>query len=267
MCRKLAASFFITLSIFGAAKAIAVDLSGQVITSDGTPICALVLASGKNTFSCGPSGPFELTGLPTEPDGTIKLQVYADGFLPNVTTLRNFGYQTVTMTRAGSCPVDDGLSGGSLDGVYQVLRATVHYNDDTIIDSAGPGFSVSGNLVVSGNTMSLQASATIDGQTSSISTNATFVDNSYYLDWREQGFSITERAAIVERGDKLVMSFNSNAIGEDFNEITYFAKVSGASSVRAASTLIQGSSFSSNLPGIGFGELIQLMGAQSLLED
>ena len=86
--------------------AIVGNLSGYITTDDVVPIpiCTMVLASGKYMFSCNPNGEFSLSNLTTEPDGTIKLQVYADGFQPYIVNLSTFEYQNITMTRAGNCP-------------------------------------------------------------------------------------------------------------------------------------------------------------------
>jgi hypothetical protein len=81
-----------------------VNLSGTVQNSSGTPLCAMVLASGQYEFSCNPNGPFSLTNLPRESNGTVKRQVYVDGSFPNVEVLQGSVDETVVMSRAGSCP-------------------------------------------------------------------------------------------------------------------------------------------------------------------
>jgi hypothetical protein len=81
-----------------------VNLSGNVQNSGGTPLCAMVLASGQFQFSCDPNGPFSLTSLPREGDGTVKRQVYVDGFFPKVEVLQGSGSETVVMQRSGTCP-------------------------------------------------------------------------------------------------------------------------------------------------------------------
>jgi hypothetical protein len=81
-----------------------VDLTGTVQDEGSTPLCSLVLASGQFMFSCNPNGPFSLLDLPRETDGTVKRQVYADGFFPNVETLPGSVDQFVIMTRSGACP-------------------------------------------------------------------------------------------------------------------------------------------------------------------
>jgi hypothetical protein len=47
-----------------------VDLSGTVQSTEGDPLCAMVLASGQYTFSCNPNGPYSLSDLPRENNGT-----------------------------------------------------------------------------------------------------------------------------------------------------------------------------------------------------
>jgi hypothetical protein len=81
-----------------------VDLSGSIKTSDGTGICAMVLASGQYMFSCNPVGGFSLTDLPRENDGTVKCQMYADGFFPEINLMTESGSAAVVMTRSGACP-------------------------------------------------------------------------------------------------------------------------------------------------------------------
>ncbi len=81
-----------------------VDLSGTIKTSDGKAICAMVLASGKYTYSCNPGGLFSLTGLPRGTDGTVKRQIYADGFFMKIDILTDSTNEAVVMTRSGTCP-------------------------------------------------------------------------------------------------------------------------------------------------------------------
>lgn len=83
---------------------IGVDLTGTVQDQGGTPLCSLALASGQFMFTCDGSGDYSLLDLPTETDGTVKRQVYVDGFFPNVETLTGSTDETVVMTRAGNCP-------------------------------------------------------------------------------------------------------------------------------------------------------------------
>jgi hypothetical protein len=81
-----------------------VDLTGTVQNEGGTPLCALVLASGQFMFSCNPNGPYSLLDLPRATDGTVKRQIYVDGFFPNVETLTDSTDETVVMTKANNCP-------------------------------------------------------------------------------------------------------------------------------------------------------------------
>ena len=92
------------LSPVPAAYAAGTDLSGTIKTSNDTDICAMVLASGQFMFSCNPDGVFSLAGLPGEQDGTVKRQIYADGFFPKIDTLTGSSNDAVTMARSGVCP-------------------------------------------------------------------------------------------------------------------------------------------------------------------
>ena len=81
-----------------------IDLSGLVENTGGTPLCAMVLASGRFMFSCNPVGVFSLTGLPRESSGAVKRQIYADGFFPKIDVFQDSVNETVVMTRSGVCP-------------------------------------------------------------------------------------------------------------------------------------------------------------------
>ena len=81
-----------------------VDLSGTIKTPDGTAICAMVLASGKYTFSCNPVGVYTLSGLPRRTDGTVKRQIYADGFFMKAENFMDSTNEAVVMMPSVSCP-------------------------------------------------------------------------------------------------------------------------------------------------------------------
>jgi len=107
-----------------------VDLSGTIKTADGTDICAMVLASGKYIFSCNPTGVFSLTRLPRENDGTVKRQIYADGFFPKIDSLTGSSNAAVVMTRSGACPS------------YNAL-----YNPGFVPGSAGKRINIAGKVL------------------------------------------------------------------------------------------------------------------------
>ena len=81
-----------------------VGLSGTIKTAGDTDICAMVLASGKYTFSCYPVGRFSLTDLPREKDGSVKRHIFAHGFFPKVDALTGSSDDAVVMIRSGTCP-------------------------------------------------------------------------------------------------------------------------------------------------------------------
>ena len=107
-----------------------VDLTGTVKTDNDQDICAMVLASGKFMFSCDPVGVFSLTDLAREQNGTVKRQIYADGFFPKVDVLTDSVDEAVVMTRSGACPsyntpydpaVTPGSAGKRIDIAGKVL--------------------------------------------------------------------------------------------------------------------------------------------------
>ena len=115
-----------------------VDLTGTVQSIDGQGICAMVLASGKFTFSCNPVGVFSLTGLPRENDGTVKRQIYADGFFPKIDSLSDSVDDTVVMERAGTCPsynppIDPGVSPDSAGQRIDISGSVLLQNSQTPI--------------------------------------------------------------------------------------------------------------------------------------
>ncbi len=57
-----------------------VTLSGTV-AHDGSPLCAMILANGQNTFTCSDPGKFELD-IPLDANGEITLYGFASGFQP-----------------------------------------------------------------------------------------------------------------------------------------------------------------------------------------
>jgi hypothetical protein len=108
-----------------------VDLGGEVQTTDGTGVCAMVLASGQYMFSCSQYGPYTLNNLSREIDGTVKRQVYAHGFFPSVDVLPGTTYETVVMEQAKDCP-----------------DYNLPYNPDTFPGSAGKRHSISGRVLL-----------------------------------------------------------------------------------------------------------------------
>jgi len=115
-----------------------VDLGGTIKTADGTNICAMVLASGKFMFSCNPVGVFSLPGLPREQNGTVKRQIYADGFFPKIDILTGSGNHAVVMTRSGACPsyktpYDPGVFPGSAGQRINISGKVLLQNSQTPI--------------------------------------------------------------------------------------------------------------------------------------
>jgi hypothetical protein len=124
-----------------------VDLSGTIQTADGSNICAMVLASGKYTFSCNPVGVFSLTDLPREDDGTVKRHIYANGFFPNIDVLPDSVSETVVMTRARNCP-----------------SYNVPYDAGAFPDSAGKRIDISGKVLQQNSQAPICAMVLANGQ-------------------------------------------------------------------------------------------------------
>ncbi|MCG6898395.1 MAG: SBBP repeat-containing protein [Gammaproteobacteria bacterium] len=124
-----------------------VDLSGTVKAVDGTEICAMVLASGKFMFSCNPIGELLLTGLPREKNGTVKRQVYADGFFPKIDILTGSTSAAVFMTRSGACP-----------------SYNMPYDQAVVPGSAGKRINISGKVLLQNSQTPICAMVLANGQ-------------------------------------------------------------------------------------------------------
>jgi len=81
-----------------------IGISGTILLQDTTtPVCAMVLANGQFMFSCDGSGNYALN-IPLDNNGQFKLQVYADGFAPNIQRFDEFSANNdVHMARAMEC--------------------------------------------------------------------------------------------------------------------------------------------------------------------
>jgi len=124
-----------------------VDIKGTVQTADGTKLCSMVLASGQYMFSCDPNGPFSLTGLPRENNGTVKRQVYVDGFFPKIDILSGPADGAVIMTRSGTCP-----------------KYYTPYDPGFYPDSAGKRINISGKVLLQKSQTPICAMVLANGQ-------------------------------------------------------------------------------------------------------
>lgn len=165
-----------------------VDLTGNVEDTGGTPLCSLVLASGQFTFTCNPNGPYSLLNLPRESNGTVKRQVYVDGFFPNVMTLPGSVNEDVVMTRANNCPDYNSFP-----------------NPGVFPGSAGKRINISGKILLQNTQTSICAMVLANGQfgftcdgSGSYSGNIPLDNNGQYkLQVYAQGF-----APMIQRFDE-----------------------------------------------------------------
>ena len=124
-----------------------VDLTGTIQTAGGDDVCAMVLASGKFMFSCNPAGVFSLTDLARENDGTVKRQIYADGFFPKIDTQRGTTDEAVIMTRSGACP-----------------SYNTPYTPSVVPGSAGKRINISGTILLQDTQTPICAMTLANGQ-------------------------------------------------------------------------------------------------------
>jgi hypothetical protein len=107
----------------------------------------MVLASGKFMFSCNPPGVMSLPNLPPEPDGTVKRQIYADGFFPKIDTLTDSTNESVVMTRSGTCP-----------------SYNASYDPGFIPNSAGKRINITGKILLQNSQTPICAMVLANGQ-------------------------------------------------------------------------------------------------------
>jgi hypothetical protein len=124
-----------------------VDLSGTIKTPGGTDICAMVLASGQYKFSCNPVGVFSFSDLPRDNNGTVKRQIYADGFFPKIDILNGTTEEAVVLTRSGPCP-----------------SYNPGYDPAVVPGSAGKRINISGNVLSQNSQTPICAMALANGQ-------------------------------------------------------------------------------------------------------
>ena len=124
-----------------------VDLAGTIKTEEGFDVCAMVLASGQFMFSCNPLGVLSLNNLARQQDGTVKRQIYADGFFPKIDILNDSTNETVVLTRSGVCPS------------YNLL------NDPAVVPgSAGKRIDISGKVLMQDSQSPVCAMVLANGQ-------------------------------------------------------------------------------------------------------
>ena len=140
-------SLALVAGFFMSCIASAADIDGTVETSDGTGLCSMVLASGQYMFSCNPNGLLSLKNLPTEINGTVKRQVYVDGFFPRVDILPGSANERVLMTRSGTCP-----------------SYNTPYNPAFVPGSAGRWINISGTVFLQNSQTPVCAMVLANGQ-------------------------------------------------------------------------------------------------------
>ena len=113
-------------------------IMGTLVDANNQPACGLALASGKCVFSCGPGSPrceggtdslsfglFDLTNLPTEPNGTINMQTFVTGSMPGLQVINpKGGNNTYTLsvnstgTGTGNVTGSGSYAAGALVSLY-----------------------------------------------------------------------------------------------------------------------------------------------------
>lgn len=214
-------------------------------------------------FSCDPSGPFSLKGLALESDGTIKLQVYADGLMPFAMRTTDFGYQSVVMKRPQSCPVDDGLSGGKLDGNYRLIRGSVYFSDGSIVDTADGMFMAEGTMIIDGNSWTQTVRVSFQGQSIEIQGSGKIVDFGYFIQITEPSTGLVYDIILVERGSKVI----TQVADFEGSEVDQWERVSSLPAAQESAVFSQAYTPAIGALGSLMSQLIQSTGLKPDLID
>lgn len=124
-----------------------IDISGIVKTTYDADICAMVLAGGKHMFSCNPPGDFSLSDIPRQSNGTVKRQIYADGFFPKIDILTEDSDEVIVMSHSGVCP-----------------SYNTPYDPGFIPDAAGNKIDISGTVLLQDTQTPVCAMVLANGQ-------------------------------------------------------------------------------------------------------
>ena len=124
-----------------------VRLSGSIVNIDGREVNAMVLASGQFLFSNDPVGRYDLGSLPREPDGGVRRQIYARGFVPEVEEVRGSTAEPLVLESTGQCPD------------YNAPSAPAARPE-----SRGQTHAIRGNVVVGNTATPVRAMVLVNGQ-------------------------------------------------------------------------------------------------------
>ncbi len=166
-------------------------LTGTLVDANNKPACGLALASGRCMFSCGAGslkceggtanlslGQFDLTDLPTEPDGTLNMQTFVFGSMPGLQVVKSGGGGECSYAITPKSKAFDAQGGTDIVTVSTQNNCawTARSEADWIritagVSGTGPG---TVNYVVSNNSGVAQRTGTltIAGQTLTILQNA-----------------------------------------------------------------------------------------------
>jgi len=119
-------------------------LIGTLVDANNNPACGLALASGRCMFSCGPGslkceggtdslsfGQFDLTDLPTEPNGTLNVQTFVFGSMPGLQIVNSDG--TVQLVDSGANSASSHAINANISevspGRYRLIGTVVDANN------------------------------------------------------------------------------------------------------------------------------------------
>jgi len=175
----------------------------------------------------------------------------------------DFGYQSVVMKRPQSCPVDDGLSGGKLDGNYRLIRGSVYFSDGSIVDTADGMFMAEGTMIIDGNSWTQTVRVSFQGQSIEIQGSGKIVDFGYFIQITEPSTGLVYHIILVERGSKVI----TQVADFEGSEVDQWERVSSLPAAQESAVFSQ-----AYTPGIGalgslMSQLIQSTGLKPDLID
>ena len=124
------------------------SISGTALDASGKPACALVLASGRCMFSCGPGslrceggvsnlplGQFQLSHLALEANGSVILQVFVQG---TISASRTITSCQAAPPNSASCQPPVVIKQQMLEGVNQFRASARSCGEHGVLGPSGP---------------------------------------------------------------------------------------------------------------------------------
>jgi hypothetical protein len=183
-------------------------------------------------ISCAYPGPPVLVGN----DGEISVHFLTE----SQATVALPGGRVTTIQPYFATPVPDG---GSLEGTYTLIRATVDYLDGPLFDTVNAGaFSMTGTMVIGGGQATQTVAMTMGTQTITLASSGSLTDFGSYVVVESPGLQAA-RAALISRSPVLITerifpTIGSAPPGSEIDQWGLVSRATNASVQRSDLTLL-----------------------------